>query len=128
MALPADHFTLGLAGLSLEARLLPLDPTKFADYCQAHRVIGHCQGGRHPHPTIGRVNPEVQVLDGLPDNLNHQAVDHDLALLSIHAGSSPVPESLPPAHPLARCSFLCRTPSWAQDWHRFPSCTSQPPF
>jgi hypothetical protein len=35
----------------------------------------------------------VQILDGLPDNLNRQAFNGNLALLSIHAGSSPVPES-----------------------------------
>src|ERR1035437_4660466 len=99
MALAANHFPLGLAGLSRKTPLLPLDPTKLADYRQADSVIGHRQRGCYPHSAVGRVNPKGQVLDGLPDDMNHQPADHDLALPSIHAGSSPVPESLPPAHP-----------------------------
>ena len=78
VALAADHLPLGLARLGFKLRLLSLDPAQLADHRQPHCVIADRQGCRHPHPAVGWIDAEVQVLDGLADDLNRQAADRDL--------------------------------------------------
>jgi hypothetical protein len=95
VALATNHLPFGLPRLCIEFRPLALDPPELPDDRQPHRVIGHCQWNCHPHPTIGRVDSEVQVLDGLADDLNLHPADRDRVPLSIHSDSSPVRESYP---------------------------------
>jgi len=84
----ADHLALGLARLGLEPGPLALDPAELPDDRQPYGIIGHRQRRRHPHAAVRRVDAEVQVLNGLPDDGNFQAADGDLAVLSISAVSA----------------------------------------
>ena len=63
---------------------------------QAHGVVAHHQRCRHSYSAIGRVHPQVQVLDVLALDLYPDAADRDLTArrtrVSSHAGFSPIPE------------------------------------
>ena len=89
MALAAHHLPPRLARLVREPGPLPLDPAQLADHRQPDGVIRDGQRRGHPHAAVRRIDAEVQVLDGLADDLHRQAADGDLAALSIHSGSSP---------------------------------------
>jgi hypothetical protein len=78
MALAAHHLALGLPGLVIESRPLALNPTEFADHRQPHGLIGHGQRRGHPHPPVRRIDPQVQVFDGLPDHVHRNPANADL--------------------------------------------------
>jgi hypothetical protein len=52
MALAAYHLALGLPGLFIESRPLAPDPPEFADYRQAHGLVGRGERRGHPHPPV----------------------------------------------------------------------------
>jgi hypothetical protein len=83
----AHHVSSRLTRLLCESGALTFDPAKLPRNGNADGVIRDGQWRGHAHTTVRRVHTEVQVLDGLADDLNGQAADHDLAALSIHAGS-----------------------------------------
>jgi hypothetical protein len=87
MALAADHLALRLPGLRLKPGPLPLNPRKLAHHRQTHGVVGHGQRSGHSHATRRRINPEVQVLNGLANDVNIYAAHGDHLWLSIHSGS-----------------------------------------
>jgi hypothetical protein len=84
----ADHLSLRLAFLLLELRLLSADPSKPTDHGQPNCIYLQTNGRRDSHPPIRWVNPNVQILDVLPNNLNLETSDLDVLPLSIHAAPS----------------------------------------
>ena len=88
MTLAVYHFALRLARLGLEMRPLAFDPAELADDCQADCLVADPEWCSHPYPAMRRIDPQVQVLDVLSDNMNRQATDGDLVGLSIHSGFS----------------------------------------
>jgi hypothetical protein len=90
MALAADHFAGGLARLTRKSGPLAFDPAELADDRKAHRFVADSDWRGYPYPAMRGINPQVQVLDVLADNLNRQATDGDLVRLNTHSGFSPV--------------------------------------
>ena len=81
--------------VALHAGMQRLDGFFFAGLAVAAQ--GH-QAPRHPHPAVGRINAEVQVLDGLADDRDPHAPDRNLARLNTHSGSLPIRAACRPAH------------------------------
>ena len=81
----ADHLSLRLAFLLLELRLLSAHPSKAPNHRQPNCTLVQTNGRGDPHPPIWWVNPNVQILDVLPNNLNLETSDFDVLPLSIHA-------------------------------------------
>ena len=67
--------------------MLFLYPGKFGRQKRPDRVVLHGQRSGHPHPTVGRQNGEMEVLDGLADNQDFHARNLKMADISTHAGS-----------------------------------------
>lgn len=84
----ADHLSLRLAFLLLELRLLSADPSKSTNHGQTNCIFVQTNGRRDPHASIRWVNPNVQILDVLPNNLNLETSDLYVLSLSIHAAPS----------------------------------------
>ena len=72
VALAADHLAFGLAGLCGEARPLALDPAELADDRQTDRIVGHRERHGHAHAAVRRVDAQMQVLDGLADDVHRR--------------------------------------------------------
>ena len=89
MSLTGNHFAFRLARLRFEPGLLTFDPTEFAGNGQSDGVICDSKRNGDADTAIGRVNTKVQVLNSFADNLNRQAIDHDLAAFNTHFDSLP---------------------------------------
>jgi hypothetical protein len=70
MTLAADHLALRLPGLRQEPGSLPLNPCKLAHHRQTHSAVRQRQRSGHSHATRRRINPKMQVLNGLANDLN----------------------------------------------------------
>ena len=58
-----------------DARLLLPNPRRFGSHKLGNERLGRAAWRRNRHPPIGRVNPEIDVLDALPDEFDFNASD-----------------------------------------------------
>ena len=64
-----------------DARLLFSNPGRFGGHKLGNERLGRAARRRHRHPPVRCVNPEVDVLDALPDEFNFNAVnDHGVKI------------------------------------------------
>jgi hypothetical protein len=65
----ADRLALGRPQLLL----VLLDPWESVYYREAHLIVVELLGGGNPHPTHGRIDADVEVLDVLVDDIDVNA-------------------------------------------------------
>ena len=85
MCLARYEEPLGFASLFCELALLVLDPSQAGDNRHPDRVFADSRRGGDPDPSSGRVDPDMKVLDRLPDQFNRKTGNFDL--FSIHDGT-----------------------------------------
>ena len=75
VALTGDELAARLAILSPKPGALSPNPGQPGDHRQPHRVVVEAQGRGNAHPSLGRVDTQVQVLDVLADDFNGDTAD-----------------------------------------------------
>ena len=65
MAFAGHERSLGLAILNFESDLLPANPTQTWSKGQPHRIVTEAERHGHPHPTVRRADPHMEILDVL---------------------------------------------------------------
>ena len=117
VALAVHHFALRLARLLGKLGFLAFDPAQLVYHGQSHSFIIDYQRHGHPHPAIGGIDAQMQVLDVLAHHLDRQSPDVDVAGFSIHAGTSLGPgcgQFLPPAPAAFAHHRFHAQPVWIQ--------------
>jgi hypothetical protein len=89
VALAAHHLPRRLARLRSKPACCLLDPAQLADHRHPHRGVRDGHRRRDAHAAVGRVDPEVEVLDRLAHDRHVQAADGHAGGVSSHSGSSP---------------------------------------